>query len=575
MSTGSSVGPRTFCPGNYFASFFDFAVRSHSRAAAMLLIASLIAFLPGFFQIPPVDRDEARFAQATKQMIETGDYIDIRFQDELRYKKPIGIYLLQATVVKTAETLGFPHARTTIWLYRVPSLFGAIGAVLLTYTCALVFVSRRAAMLAAMIMVGSPLLGIEARLATTDAVLLVAVIAAMWALAHAYLSTRDGISTAPTGLAIQAVFWTALAIGVELKGPIIAMIVILAATTLSLVDRSARWLTALRPFPGFAWFVVLVLPWFAAIYGRTGSAFFVDSIGHDMLAKVVSGKESHGAPPGLYFVLFFATFFPASVLAVLAAPSVWVARHKPAICFLLAWLVPSWIAFELVPTKLPHYVLPLFPAAAILTAGAVESKLLSRQRWLKRGVIWWVVVPIALSIAVIAGAFAIDRHLMFPAWPFFAAAIICGLMAWKFYNIDGAPLALIRAITAVILIVIGTFSFVVPALGPLFPSVALAHTMEEAGCQNPAAASVGYEEPSLVFLAGTTTLFTDASGAAAFLHEAGCRFAFVDAVQEPAFLLRARAMKLHYDRGPRINAFNLSKGQRITIDVFRSVGGAP
>jgi hypothetical protein len=164
---------------------------------------------------------------------------------------------------------------------------------------------------------------------------------------------------------------------------------------------------------------------------------------------------------------------------------------------------------------------------------------------------------------------------MFPAWPFFAAAIICGLMAWKFYNIDGAPLALIRAITAVILIVIGTFSFVVPALGPLFPSVALAHTMEEAGCQNPAAASVGYEEPSLVFLAGTTTLFTDASGAAAFLHEAGCRFAFVDAVQEPAFLLRARAMKLHYDRGPRINAFNLSKGQRITIDVFRSVGGAP
>ena len=57
---------------------------------------SLLAFVPGFFQIPPVDRDEARFAQATKQMVESGDYVDIRFQDESRYKKPVGIYWLQA-----------------------------------------------------------------------------------------------------------------------------------------------------------------------------------------------------------------------------------------------------------------------------------------------------------------------------------------------------------------------------------------------------------------------------------------------------------------------------------------------
>ena len=66
-------------------------------------MSALLAFLPGFFQIPPIDRDEARFAQATKQMIETGDYVDIRFQDEVRYKKPVGIYWLQAGVVKTAR----------------------------------------------------------------------------------------------------------------------------------------------------------------------------------------------------------------------------------------------------------------------------------------------------------------------------------------------------------------------------------------------------------------------------------------------------------------------------------------
>src|SRR6201997_5495272 len=106
----------------------DFAVGSHARAAAVLLVVALLGFLPGFFSIPPIDRDEARFAQATKQMVESGDYIDIRFQDEVRYKKPVGIYWMQAAVVKSASSLGFPGALTTIWLYRIPSLVGAIGA---------------------------------------------------------------------------------------------------------------------------------------------------------------------------------------------------------------------------------------------------------------------------------------------------------------------------------------------------------------------------------------------------------------------------------------------------------------
>src|SRR6184192_2294476 len=97
----------------------DYAVSSHARAVAVLVLAALLAFLPGFFQIPPTDRDEARFAQATKQMLETGDFVDIRFQDEVRYKKPVGIYWLQAGIVRGAEALGVPEARTSIWLYRV------------------------------------------------------------------------------------------------------------------------------------------------------------------------------------------------------------------------------------------------------------------------------------------------------------------------------------------------------------------------------------------------------------------------------------------------------------------------
>src|SRR4051812_49737044 len=133
-------------------TLFALATAPPARTIAILVLVSLISFLPGFFHIPPVDRDEARFAQATKQMIESGDYVDIRFQDEVRYKKPVGIYWLQAGVVKAARALGVRQALTTIWLYRVPSLVGALGAVLLTYWAALALVPRRAAVLAGLMM---------------------------------------------------------------------------------------------------------------------------------------------------------------------------------------------------------------------------------------------------------------------------------------------------------------------------------------------------------------------------------------------------------------------------------------
>ncbi|HZD63904.1 MAG TPA: glycosyl transferase, partial [Xanthobacteraceae bacterium] len=163
---------RRMASGRSLKAIVDFAVGSHPRAVALLLLVALLSFLPGFFSIPPIDRDEARFAQATKQMVESGDFIDIRFQDEVRYKKPVGIYWLQGAVVKAARGLGFERALTTIWLYRVPSLLGAIGAVLMTYWAALAFVSRRAALLAGLMMASCVLLGIERLIAKTDAMLL-------------------------------------------------------------------------------------------------------------------------------------------------------------------------------------------------------------------------------------------------------------------------------------------------------------------------------------------------------------------------------------------------------------------
>src|SRR5579859_4561976 len=557
-------------PGSRLVGLLDLVTGSHVRAVAFLMLCGLLLFLPGFFNIPPVDRDEPRFAQATKQMVESGDFVDIRFQDDVRYKKPVGIYWLQAAAVETASAVGLPRAQVRIWLYRVPSLIGALGAVLLTYWTALAFVTRRGAVLTALMMASSVLLGAEARLAKTDAMLLFTVVAAMGALARAYLSWQRGEDPVHPPWTWPAVFWTALAGGILLKGPLILMFVGLTIGALALLDRSATWVWRLRPVWGLTWLLVLVLPWFVAIFWRAGDAFFADSIGGDMLSKL-GAQESHGAPPGAYLLLFWVTFWPGAPLSGMAAPAVWRARREPGAQFLLAWLVPSWIVFELVLTKLPHYVLPLYPAIAILTAGVLERRVLSRS-WLIRGAAWWFVIPALAAVLSIVGAVILRRQPLFLAWPIFAAAMILGLFAWWLYEDGRAERSLLNAIVAALALAFAVYGVVLPRLNTLFPSAEIAHALRYAVCVKPRLASAGFDEPSLVFMTDTSTLLTDGSGAADFLNQGGCRFALVEQRSERAFVERAEAIGLRYNVARRIEGYNISRGNSVSIVIFRAEG---
>ena len=249
---------------------FDFATASHGRAIAFLTLCGLLFFLPGFFQIPPIDRDEARFAQATKQMVETGDY--------RRYPLPgrgplqeAGRHLLVAGGGgETAAALGVPRAAGAHLAlpHSVADRRDRRGA--LTYWAALAFVTRRGAALAGADDGASMLLGVEARLAKTDAMLLLTVVAAMGALARVYLSWQRGEDPAHPPWSLPAIFWTALAGGILLKGPLILMFVGLTIARLAILDRSARMAVAAAAGLGPDVAAVLVLPWFVAIFWRAG-----------------------------------------------------------------------------------------------------------------------------------------------------------------------------------------------------------------------------------------------------------------------------------------------------------------
>src|SRR6202008_2142718 len=180
------------------------------------------------------------------------------------------------------------------------------------------------------------------------------------------------------------------------------------------------------------------------------------------------------APPGYYFVLFWLTFWPGSVLAALATPAVWGSRYEPATKFLLAWLLPSWLVFELVMTKLPHYVLPLYPAIAILIARALERNALSTNPHLVRATVLWPLFAAGLPTLGVIGVMIFRHQLALLAWPFAAAAIIFGFFEWRLCDADGPERSLLRATVAAQLVSIAVLGAMVPLMRPLFPSTLLA-----------------------------------------------------------------------------------------------------
>ncbi|MBJ6125089.1 glycosyltransferase family 39 protein [Microvirga sp. BT325] len=540
--------------------------RSHARLCAVLVLLSLACFLPGFTTLQPMDRDEPRYAQASKQMLETGDIVDIRFQDEARHKKPVGIYWMQSASVAIGEALGVPEARTTIALYRIPSLLGAIATVLLTYWAALAFFGRRGAFLTAALMATCVILMVEARLAKTDAMLAACSVAVMGGLARAYLSRGAGVLPRRALL----IFWAGFALGILIKGPLVLMFAGLAAAVLSYKERSARWLLTLRPWLGLLFTLAIVLPWFVAIAIKSGGEFFAASVGKDMLGKVGTAQKYHWAPPGFYLLSFFATFWPGAILATIAVPFAWIHRREEPVAFALAWIVPSWIVFEAVPTKLPHYTLPLLPAVAIITVMAVARHFVGPHRPFARlATVLIPFIPVGLTIGLSAIAWSFDGLPPFRALPALVVSSLLALLAWWLFVKNRMVPTLWASFISSAFLAIGVFGFAQLDLRSLKISDRLAEVARNLPCENPQVATLGYREPSLVFLAGTNLDMLDSGAEASrFLNQGGCRVVFVDKRFEGEFQAENQRLRQQPVLSTRVMGFNINSGRQVDIAAY-------
>jgi 4-amino-4-deoxy-L-arabinose transferase-like glycosyltransferase len=546
----------------------------HRRPLAALLLICVLAWLPGFFTLPPLDRDESRFAQATRQMLESGDFININLGDGPRYEKPVGIYWLQAASTAVLGT----GARNQIWTYRLPSLFGALTAVAATFFLVRLFAGAETAFTAGLLLGMSVLLMSEAKIAKTDAALAGCIAVAQAVLMRVYLSARSPGFFEPPTRAVLMLGWAAFAFGILIKGPPVVLVCGATILAVSLVDRDWRWLSRLHALSGFGLSLLIIAPWAIAIGIVSGGQFYQTSLGGDFATKLIGEQETHGGPYGYYAMLAHLTFWPGS-LALLPGIVLGVTRwREPAIRYLLLWAGTTWLMFEIAPTKLPHYILPAYPALAALCALWLTD--MTAPSKLQR-IAAMISLALYLLVGIALGGFVawapeqygsggtIALYLMVAAGVIVAlAALVPALKGRKLAALGVACLS-----AAILYYAAGLLS--VPRLDQLWLSPRLAETVARHAMQgDPPVVTAGYAEPSISFLLGTRTALETGAGAALIAGKAG-GLALVDSAESESFL------KLVTEAGGRaepldeISGLNYSRGRETRITLYRVVPRAP
>lgn len=537
------------------------------RLLVVGLFAAMVA-IAGLKALPPLDRDEARFAQATAQMLESGDFITIRFQDEERNKKPVGIHWLQAASVSLFSDV----EEREIWAYRLPSMLGAILAALFTYLAGARLYGPQTGFLAALMLAAAPVFAGEASIAKTDAVLLACICAAQAAFVHVFARWHDEERVGPGW---PLTFWFALGAGILIKGPIAPLIVLLTGAAFFWRARELGWFLALRPLLGLGVLALMIGPWGLAVGLATDGRFYAEALGGDMFGKVGTAQENHGAPPGYHLLLLPILLWPAAALVAPGLIQAWSTRRAWPAWFLLSWIAPAWLVFELTATKLPHYTLPVYPAIAILAARAASIGAGARRPLVRRfGVALYLLVGLGAAGAAVAlplafgGEGATSSALIF-ALLIGAATLFAALTFWAGRCYEGGLLAALAGA----LLAWAALNVVLPRLEKLELSPRLSRALDDEGLhplKDDAApvALAGYSEPSAIFLLGAETRLVDGAGAFAHLAATGGA-AVVERREEEAFLTAAAQSGEPVRRLAAIEGLNYSNGRETRLVIWR------
>jgi 4-amino-4-deoxy-L-arabinose transferase-like glycosyltransferase len=377
---------------------------SHSaKPLATVVLLSLTLFLSGNWNLPLMDRDEPRFAEASREMLQRHDLVIPWFNGQYRFDKPPLIYWCQMVAY---EVLG-----QTAFAARLPSALFATGTAVLLLLWGKRLRNQRAGFYAAVMLVTCLQLLIHARLAVADMPMIFFVLAAAWS---GWEMTRP----APSSAGWWWLFYVSLGLGFLAKGPVAWLP--LAGLLVGRWLRPAEFRLGLSTtIPGTLLALVIVGLWGVPALVATRGQFFTVGIGHHVVFRSLGIMEGHGGPGWLGFILtlplylvtFFLSFFPWSLKVPTALWAWWPSRKADAFgWYLVLQAALVFLVFTLVRTKLPHYTLPAFPMLSLWLALRLTTQSGSVQ-WLT----WTATAMCLLGLLVTLGLFSLVK-------PYFVAA---------------------------------------------------------------------------------------------------------------------------------------------------------
>jgi len=336
------------------------------RLAGVIAVAAVV-YLLGNGAVSLWDRDEPRNAQTSRQMLQSGDWVVPRFLGEVRTAKPIFIYWCQASAMAAFGDNAFAA--------RFPSAVAMTLTLVLLATVLYRTVGPGQAFWTVFIFATSLMVILSAKMSLTDSVLLLWVTVGQLCMYGFYRGVRSW--------KVVLTFWVAVGLAGLTKGPVILGVAGAMTVALAIFDaaregwsfrrfvRAMAWWGNARPLVGLVVVAAIVTPWLVLVEQRA-PGFLGIIIGHDVVRRMTTGLENHKGPPGFYAGTLFLFYLPWVLFLPGAIYVAWKGRNAPGTRFALSMVLGPWVMFELVQTKLPHYLLPIYSSLAFLTADALR-----------------------------------------------------------------------------------------------------------------------------------------------------------------------------------------------------------
>jgi 4-amino-4-deoxy-L-arabinose transferase-like glycosyltransferase len=368
---------------------------------ALLLATGALLFLPSLGTPSLWDIDEGHNAEAAREMLESGNWIVPTFNFRLRVDKPALLYWLQ---MATYEVLGISE-----FAARLPSALAALAALLLVYELGRCMFTASTALLAGLILASALLFCGAAQFANPDALLNAFTLLTLFFFWRGFSRDWQGWFIAAgisAGLAVLA------------KGPVGFVLPALVVGAVLLLTGRLRILWNPRLLLGLVAYGFIAFPWYIWVAVDTKADFLRGFFLTHNVNRFLSPMENHGGPFYYYAVVLLVGFAPWSAflgLTVWSSLQEWrtsrqadqantqSARARPEVAhlFLWCWIGAYVLFFTLGSTKLPNYILPIYPAVALLTA-----RFLDRWRTGELAVPAWLLC-VGLGCTALVGVVAV------------------------------------------------------------------------------------------------------------------------------------------------------------------------